>query len=60
MSGVELPISFTAIDAYARRMGVTGAAFDRLLRFVSAIDFAHLEIQREALKVEPQPKGEKS
>lgn len=59
MSGVELPIPYTSIDAYARRMGVTGAAFDRLLRFVSAIDFAYLEIQREALKPGPQPQGNK-
>lgn len=56
---LEQPITFAAIDAYARRMGIAGTSFDRLLRFVSAIDFAHLEIQREALKVEPQPKGEK-
>ena len=52
MSGMELPISYIAIDAYARRHGVEGQAFDRLIRFVSAIDFAHLEIQREAMKVD--------
>jgi hypothetical protein len=45
--GVEMPIQWTAIDAYARRHGIEGLAFDALLKFVSAIDFAYLEIVAE-------------
>lgn len=47
-AGVEMPITFAAMDTYARRYGIEGEAFDRLLRFVSVIDFAYLEIQRKA------------
>lgn len=50
MSGIEMPITFIAIDTYARRYGIAGHSFDRLVRFVSVIDFAYLEIQREAMK----------
>lgn len=52
-----MPISFAAIDAYARRYCVAGPSFDRLLRFVSAIDFAYLEIQREAMQAVSPPEG---
>lgn len=45
-----MPITFIAIDTYARRYGIAGHSFDRLVRFVSVIDFAYLEIQREAMK----------
>jgi len=48
MGGVEMPIPFIAVDAYARRNGIVGEGFDRLLRFVSVIDFAYLDIQRKA------------
>lgn len=59
MTGIELPITFVAIDAYARRYGVTGHFFDRLLRFVSEIDAAYLAIQREAMKFDAEKEGEK-
>lgn len=45
-----MPITFIAIDTYARRYGISGHSFDRLVRFVSVIDFAYLEIQREQLE----------
>jgi hypothetical protein len=48
MTGAEMPISFLSIDTYARRYGITGEIFDRLLRFVSAIDFAYLDIRNKA------------
>ena len=35
---IEQPISFMAIDAYARRFEIEGDAFSHLLRFVSVID----------------------
>lgn len=35
-------IWFTAIDAYATRMGIDGAAFDRLRRVVLEIDDEYL------------------
>jgi hypothetical protein len=35
---IEQPISFMAIDAYARRFAIEGEAFSNLLRFVSVID----------------------
>lgn len=46
---IEQPISFLAIDAYARRFSIAGEAFSHLLRFVSVIDTAYLaarEIER--------------
>jgi hypothetical protein len=48
MTGTEMPISFMAVDAYARRYGITGDAFDRLLLFVSTIDFAYLDVSAKA------------
>lgn len=42
--GVLGPISFSAIDQYARRYGVTGTdEFDRLAALVRAMDGAWLE-----------------
>jgi hypothetical protein len=36
--GGETPISFLALDAYARRFGIEGEAFDRFHTFMTAID----------------------
>lgn len=36
--GGESPIGFTALDAYARRYGIAGDAFERFHAFMSAID----------------------
>jgi hypothetical protein len=36
--GGQMPISFMALDAYARRYGIEGEAFDRFHVFMSAID----------------------
>lgn len=42
---IEQPISFMAIDAYARRFGIDGEAFSHLLRFVSIIDIEFLTVR---------------
>lgn len=55
MEGLERPIPFTAIDAYARRYGVEGEAFDLLLRFVSVIDFAYLDIAHKERQAPAPP-----
>lgn len=47
IDAIEQPIPFTAIDTYARRYAIDGSAFDALLRFVSVIDFAYLDIRAE-------------
>jgi hypothetical protein len=44
---IEMPISWVAVDAYARRHGIDGLAFDALLKFVSVIDFAYLDLRAE-------------
>jgi len=36
--GGETPISFLALDAYARRFGIEGEAFDRFHTFMTSID----------------------
>nr|WP_254024981.1 hypothetical protein [Mesorhizobium ventifaucium] len=36
--GGESPIAFIAYDAYARRYGLEGEAFDRFHTFMTAID----------------------
>lgn len=36
--GGETPISFIALDAYARRYSIEGEAFERFLTFMTAID----------------------
>ncbi|MER9901601.1 hypothetical protein [Mesorhizobium sp. M0130] len=36
--GGESPIGFIAYDAYARRYGLEGEAFERFLAFMRAID----------------------
>jgi hypothetical protein len=36
--GGQMPMSFMALDAYARRYGIDGEAFDRFHVFMSAID----------------------
>ncbi len=41
--GGALPLSFTAIDTYARRYGIEGEAFDHLLILVRSLDAAWLE-----------------
>lgn len=49
-TGIEMPIPYTAVDAYARRNGIDGEAFDKLFRFISEIDFAYLEVIAEERK----------
>lgn len=44
--GGQMPISFMALDAYARRYGIIGEPFDRFIVFMSVIDtewLAHVE-----------------
>lgn len=41
------PIPFAAIDAYAKRYGVQGQAFDILLQLVTALDRAYREWEDE-------------
>lgn len=45
--GAEMPISYMAIDAYARRQGIEGRSFDHLLRFVTTIDLVYIDLQAE-------------
>src|SRR5438874_1197361 len=42
MGGV-LPLSFGALDAYARRYGIEGEAFDRFVILVRALDSVWVE-----------------
>lgn len=48
--GGETPISFVALDAYARRYGIEGEAFDRFHQFMTAIDGAWLDHVAERAK----------
>lgn len=48
--GGESPIGFVAIDAYARRYGIDGDAFDRFMRLVNAIDDEWLGWKAERAK----------
>jgi hypothetical protein len=48
--GGESPISFLAIDAYARRYGIESDAFDRFLRLVNAIDDEWMKWRAERAK----------
>lgn len=48
--GGESPISFMALDAYARRYSIEGEAFDRFLTFMSALDDEWLEYQAKKAK----------
>ncbi|WP_448113062.1 phage tail assembly chaperone [Mesorhizobium amorphae] len=45
--GGELPISFGALDRYARRYGIEGEAFERFLAFMSAMDDEWLNYRRQ-------------
>lgn len=45
--GGEYPISFMALDAYARRYGIEGEAFENFIAFVRAIDFEWIAISAE-------------
>lgn len=48
--GGQMPISFMALDAYARRYGIAGEAFDRFLVFMGVIDtewLAHVDSKSE-------------
>jgi hypothetical protein len=36
--GIEMPISYLAVDRYAERNGIDGEAFDHLLYFINLID----------------------
>src|SRR4051794_11991357 len=42
MGGV-LPLTFSAIDAYARRFGIEGEAFDRFIILIRALDGVWVE-----------------
>jgi hypothetical protein len=46
--GGETPIGFMALDAYARRYGIEGEAFDRYLTFMTEIDEEWLEHVRKS------------
>lgn len=48
--GGESPISFLAIDAYARRYGIDGEGFDRFLSLVNAVDDTWLDWKAEKAK----------
>jgi len=50
--GGELPISFVALDTYARRYGIEGEAFDRFHTFMTAIDEEWLSHQAKRQKQE--------
>lgn len=41
--GGETPISFMALNGYARRYGIEGEAFERFLAFLTALDDEWLE-----------------
>lgn len=41
--GIEMPISFLAVDRYAQRNGIDGEAFERLQYFLTVIDDTYLE-----------------
>ena len=43
MTGVPLPIPWTAIDAYAHRHRFAGEAFDDLVHIVRAVDAAYVK-----------------
>lgn len=45
--GGETPISFMALDAYARRYGLEGEAFERFVAFLTAMDDEWLEHVRK-------------
>jgi hypothetical protein len=42
-------LPFSAIDRYATRYGIRGAAFDLFLRLIDILDDEYLEITRELL-----------
>jgi hypothetical protein len=46
------PIPFAAIDAYARRYGIQGEAFDALVNAVRAADQVFMAVMAERLKAE--------
>lgn len=48
--GGESPIAFVAIDAYARRYGIEGEAFDRFIGLINAIDDEWLSWKAERAK----------
>jgi hypothetical protein len=48
--GGELPITFIAYDAFARRYGIEGEAFDRFHIFMTAIDSEWLSYSVEKAK----------
>jgi hypothetical protein len=50
--GGETPISFMALDGYARRYGIEGEAFERFLAFMTALDDEWLEYRAQSEKSE--------
>jgi hypothetical protein len=53
--GAEMPISYMAIDAYARRQGIDGRSFDHLLRLVTTIDLVYIDLQAEGRRAAMRP-----
>jgi hypothetical protein len=43
----ERPIPFSAIERYARAVGISGATFSRLVRFVTALDDEERAVLRD-------------
>ncbi len=50
--GGETPISFMALDGYARRYGIEGEAFERFLAFMTALDDEWQEYRAQTDKPE--------
>jgi hypothetical protein len=50
--GGETPISFMALDGYARRYGIEGEAFERFLAFMTALDDEWLEYMAAQAKTD--------
>lgn len=55
--GGEMPVSFLALDAYARRYGIEGEAFDRFHKFMTAIDGEWLAYVAEKAKAREEGSG---
>ena len=55
--GGQTPITFSALDAYARRYSIEGEAFDRFLSFMQQIDAEWMALENEREKSAPSPAG---
>ncbi len=56
--GGESPISFLALDAYARRYEIRGVEFENFMAFVSAMDEEYLEHVDRKAKEKPETEEE--